>query len=53
MDNVPVARRLAGQARLDYITALWQSEVDGATDEERTQLPPFNTTATYWDVLVD
>ena len=53
LDNVPVAPRLAGKARLDYITALWQSEVDGATEEERTHLPPFNATAAYWDVLVE
>ena len=45
LDNVPVAPPLVGQARLDYITALWQSEVDGATEEERRQLPPFNATA--------
>ena len=53
MDNVPVAPRLAGQARLDYSTALWQTEVDGATEEERRQLPSFNVEAAYWDVLVN
>ena len=49
----PKAARLAGQARLDYITALWQSKVDDATEEERTHMLAFNATAAYWDVLVE
>ena len=53
LNTVPVTPRLAGQARLDYITALWQSEVDGATEEERTHLPLFNETMAYWDALVE
>ena len=54
VDNIPVAPPLTGQARLDYITALWQPEVDGAvTEEERSHLPPFNAAAVYWDVMVD
>ena len=53
LDNVPVAPPLTGQARLDYITVLWQTEVDGVTKEGRRQLLPFNVTAAYWDVMVE
>ena len=53
MDNVPVAPSLTGQARLDYITAIWQAEVDGeVTGDERSNLPPFNAAGAYWDAMV-
>ena len=46
MNNIPVAPPLTGQARLDYISALWQVEVDDAViEEERSHLPPFNASA--------
>ena len=45
---------ITGQARLEYISALWQADVDDAlTEEERSHLPPFNVSALYWDVMVD
>ena len=52
LDNVPVAPPLTGQARLDYIRAMWDSDVAGATEDERSRLPPFNAEAPYWDVIV-
>ena len=53
LDNVPVAPPLTGQARLDYIRAMWDSDAAGAvTEEERSHVPPFNAEAPYWDVIV-
>ena len=53
LDNVPVALPLTGQARLEYIQSMWQTDVAGAvTEEERSQVPPFNAEAPYWDVIV-
>ena len=53
LDNVPVAPPLTGQARLEYIQSVWQAEVVGAvTEEERSNLPPFNASAAYWDAMV-
>ena len=32
---------------------MWQAEAAGAvTEEERSNLPPFNASASYWDVMV-
>ena len=53
IDNVPVAPPLTGQARLDYIRAMWDSDAAGAvTEEERSRVPPFNALAPYWDYIV-
>ena len=53
LDNVPVAPPLTGQARLEYIQSVWQAEVVGAvTEEERSNLSPFNTSTAYWDAMV-
>ena len=49
IDNVPVAPPLTGQARLDYIRVMWDSNAVGVvTEEERSRLPPFNASAVYW-----
>ena len=53
MDNVPGAPPLTGQARLDYIRAMWDSDAAGAvTEEERSHVPPFNAEAPYWNVIM-
>ena len=46
LDNVPVAPPLTGQARMEYIQSVWQAEAAGiVTEEERSSLPPFNTSS--------
>ena len=54
MINGPVAPPLTGQVRLNYVQTVWQVEVAQAmTEEERRRLPQFNSSAPYWDVVVE
>ena len=48
IDNVSVTPPLTGQARLDYIRAMWDSDAaDAVMEKEHSNVPPFNAEVPY------